>query len=427
MIHHGATKIIFKLLSNNDNSKQQVYLGGDFDVLRILPHGEMIGSTTARDGVIFKAPINLFWLSRSNLYELPEQAIGAQLIYYPRYPEVRLSGFLRGCKNAPSELMQSPTPEERDYRENMPRCLILGIREDRAILAYVAEWQSPVAHNAISLIRNNFVNKVASVFYEIESKHNQANNLLIRKLAEIYEMGPILSQRLTPHGYRVNYNASNAAGYTLESLFNIIPNGNSDPDFMGWELKAHSNGALTLMTPEPDTGIYRDDFHRFLHEYGRISESRRDFTGRHITNTKCITSSLTARMVGYDPLSAEIFDPNGGFLLFDYKGNVAAGWSFNKLISHWSKKHGKTAYVPYKKLIIADEPHYRYGPHVMLCQGAEVKNFLVSLYSGNIYYDPGVNQKNNGFRWTTKKRNQFRVAWENIPPLYTESVIYDFE
>ena len=36
----------------------------------------------------------------------------------------------------------------------------------------------------------------------------------------------------------------------------IIPNGRSEPDYMGWEMKAYSSGRITLMTPEPDGGMY---------------------------------------------------------------------------------------------------------------------------------------------------------------------------
>ena len=37
----GATYALFKMLSENDNSKQQIYLGGSFNVLQQLPFGEI--------------------------------------------------------------------------------------------------------------------------------------------------------------------------------------------------------------------------------------------------------------------------------------------------------------------------------------------------------------------------------------------------
>lgn len=424
MHQHGARHVVFKLLANNDNSKQQVYFGGDFDVLRMIPHGELSGTFSERDGVIFKAPLTFSWLP-ANLLGLPSPAPGAQLIYYPRYPEVRMSGFLRGCAHAPNHLMQPPTPDERILREHTPRCLVLGICPNGEILAYVGAWESDLAQDAILRIQSNRANRVASVFYELRPPQFDGREELLRRLLSISASGPVASCRLNAMGQLIPYVAKNAAGYTLESLFGIIPNGSSEPDFMGWELKAHSSGALTLMTPEPDSGIYLDHLELFLESYGRSDGSRRDFTGRHLNDILCERSSLTLRMEGYDPSRGEVVDPDGGLALRDGNGNLAAGWSFSKLITHWSRKHGQTAYVKYTKTDTNDYPYFQYGPEVLLCRGAEVNRFLAALYEGTIYYDPGVNQKLFGDQWRSKKRNQFRVAWRNAYRLYehTEPLI----
>lgn len=39
-----ADLILLKALANNDNSKQQIYLGRDFDVLRTIPTGEVVAA-----------------------------------------------------------------------------------------------------------------------------------------------------------------------------------------------------------------------------------------------------------------------------------------------------------------------------------------------------------------------------------------------
>ena len=64
----GAKRFYAKKLAANDNSKNQVYLGGDFSALNILPHqgvytdaAEMAGSKRDRA----KAGIRLFWVSGS--------------------------------------------------------------------------------------------------------------------------------------------------------------------------------------------------------------------------------------------------------------------------------------------------------------------------------------------------------------------------
>jgi len=93
MAAQGAVRFYAKRLAPNDNSKNQVYLGGGFGALNIIPHGEIEddGSTLAgsvRDRA--KAKVNFFWLDEQGLAQAPD----AQLILYPKYPRsqnVRIS------------------------------------------------------------------------------------------------------------------------------------------------------------------------------------------------------------------------------------------------------------------------------------------------------------------------------------------------
>ena len=101
----GTSRVFFKLLAENDNSKQQIYLGANFEVLTFFPHGTitaypMLGEPN------FKAPLEFYWTDPDSV----ERAHGAQLILYPQYPEVRLSGFLAGTRTAPSKDLQ-PVPK----------------------------------------------------------------------------------------------------------------------------------------------------------------------------------------------------------------------------------------------------------------------------------------------------------------------------
>ena len=82
--------------------RNQVYLGGDFSVLNILPYGELYSEALGKRPN-FKAVVNFSWLLSDGTLS---RAKHAQLILYPDYPEVRFSGFLKGCKNAPSESMR---------------------------------------------------------------------------------------------------------------------------------------------------------------------------------------------------------------------------------------------------------------------------------------------------------------------------------
>jgi hypothetical protein len=100
---NGCLKIYVKRLAPNDNSKNQVYLGGSFDILNILPISEISTDSSGDwERERFKAKLKFSWIAEDgNLYSAPN----SQLILYPKYPEVRFSGFLLGCENPPSDLM----------------------------------------------------------------------------------------------------------------------------------------------------------------------------------------------------------------------------------------------------------------------------------------------------------------------------------
>ena len=103
----GCIKVYVKELAPNDNSKNQVYFGGNFEILNILPISEIEAVQAGNwKRERFRALINFAWISEEgNLYPAPR----AKLILYPKYPEVRFSGFLANCENAPSSLMTQRT------------------------------------------------------------------------------------------------------------------------------------------------------------------------------------------------------------------------------------------------------------------------------------------------------------------------------
>src|SRR5690625_3681551 len=137
----GAQRVFIKPLSNNDNSKQQIYLGSDFDVIRAIPSGEIHASSKTAKGLIFKAPLNFYWIT---LGGQTEQAPHAQIIFYPKYPETRLSGFIRGTNHetgiTPRELMRPPTSAERAQRGTRKRYLILGF-DNQTVWAHCTNWE----------------------------------------------------------------------------------------------------------------------------------------------------------------------------------------------------------------------------------------------------------------------------------------------
>lgn len=99
----GCSKIFVKSLSANDNSKNQVYLAGNFDLLNVFPFEEIIADSSGdwkKDR--FKASLNFSWIKSDGTLSLAPKA---QLILYPKYPEIRFSGFLQQSENPPSDLM----------------------------------------------------------------------------------------------------------------------------------------------------------------------------------------------------------------------------------------------------------------------------------------------------------------------------------
>ncbi|GGY95127.1 MvaI/BcnI family restriction endonuclease [Shewanella fodinae] len=416
----GATKIIFKPLANNDNTKQQIYLGSDFDVIRSIPSGEVYADGISKKGPIFKAPLDFYWIDEDGN---TDQAPNSQIILYPKYPEIRMSGFLAGTDRkldvTPRHLMQPPTQEERARRNGLHRYLVLGVNKT-TIWAYCSDWEDNLALELKQLVADNKANIVASVFYESVAVGKTSEEKLLEKLRTIYDGGPIESCRLQANGMKIPYKAQNGAGYTLEAQFNITPNGFAEPDFMDWELKSHSGSVVTLMTPEPNTGVYiKDGLKAFLDCYAtRKQEDRLDFASRHDVNIENRKTSLTLRMEGYDSKSGKIVDPNGGLMLRDKNGGLAAGWSFDKVIEHWKRKHSNTCYVTYTVNKDNDLPQFTYGPYVTLGQGTTLEHFLKSLYNCIIYYDPGINMKLDDGKWKPKKRSQFRVKWKDIHQLY---------
>ncbi|HEI9730847.1 MvaI/BcnI family restriction endonuclease [Serratia ureilytica] len=414
----GVDKILIKVLSSNDNSKQQIYLGSDFNVIKEIPSGCLDKGETSKSGdVIFKSKVEFYWINEE---WIPERAPNAQLILYPNYPEVRLSGLLKGCKSAPSALMKYPTREEREKRKNKKRILILGIK-NKKIISYISHWDSILSSDINSLIDKKSIKNIFSVFYEYKkTQEKNSKDILIKKLKEITKLGYIDSQRLNKHGEIISYTAKNGAGFTLESLFGIRPNGNPEPDFIDWELKAHSGRVVTLMTPEPNLGLYHTDFKKFISDHATSRNSDRiDFASIHKVSKPNERTGLSLDLEGFESTTGRITNPNGGLMLRNKKGELICGWSFSKLLDHWKRKHNKTCFVSYEKSN-EGSTKYKFGPKVTIATGADFLLFFSALSESYIYYDPGINVKMLGSVNITKKRNQFRIKFNDIYFLYKE-------
>jgi hypothetical protein len=414
----GCNRILFKKLSPNDNSKNQVYLGGDFTTINVLPIGEI--STVKTGGwkrERFRAAINLSWLSEDGtIHRAPD----ACLILYPKYPEVRLSGFLRGCSHPPSHLMSQRLDG---------RLLLLGITNEPSLIAYVLSGDNPNTEQILSLGSVESIGVFRIIPLIEDPSQNQSRSLLLEALRRIHEKGWIDSKRLDSTRSIRPCNSPNCGGYTLEAELGIIPNGFSEPDYLGWEVKQFSSSAITLFTPEPTGGFYRErGVREFVKKYGykdkRGRPDRLNFGGIHKSGFENPLTGLTLRVVGYDRESSTITDPDGKIILVDKTGSIAASWDYPGLLSHWNRKHARAVYVP-SRVMSGATRRYAYGNKVILCTGADFTRFLDQVCAGIIFYDPGIKFENVSGKGKSKKRSQFRIRIGSIPELYRSHEVFD--
>jgi hypothetical protein len=417
LAENACDRVYFKKLAENDNSKNQVYLSGNFTPLNFFPHLQVESDTTGpRKRTTFKASLNFAWLRNDGgLIHAPH----AKLILYPKYPEVRFSGFLQGCSSPPSELMTSRAPG---------RFLVVGVRPDGQVIGYACGNDSPLARELEEYIVEE---DQKGVLQPLRTGADNAREQLLAQLSRIHTKGWIPSRRLKPDGSSTDCNAPNCGGYTLEAEFGIIPNGISEPDYRGWELKQHkvtkftsaASGRITLMTPEPTLGFYRDQgVAEFIRKYGYPDKTGRpnrlNFGGQHKCGHKATATGLRMVLSGVSKGGAKITDTDGGIHLLDDEDNIALGWKFDALMAHWNRKHAQAAYIP---SLCQKEParQYWYGDRVRLGEGTDFLLLIQSFASGAIIYDPGIK-----LEWTdtgkekTKRRSQFRINSRDLGLLY---------
>ncbi len=210
-----------------------------------------------------------------------------------------------------------------------------------------------------------------------------SRTLLLERLEEIVRGGWHRSCRLDRNGQIMEYAARNGGGYTLEALLGIIPNSNSEPDFMGWEMKAFSGNRITLMTPEPDGGYCGDrKVEAFVRKYGHgTGDDTLYFTGTHRVGEQNRTTSMTMRLDGFDVTKGKIVNPSGGIVLVGADGEDAAVWSFSHLLLHWSRKHAQAAYLGYEMEKEPGFPRYRYLSPAWLGKGQDFAIFLQVMHA----------------------------------------------
>jgi len=413
----GCTKLYAKPLAENDNSKNQVYFGPDFQALNLFPNKGVIADSS-KENPIFKAALDFAWVTAGGGAAI---APGAQLILYPQYPEVRFSGFLKGCEAAPSDLMAG---------RHAGRILFLGVTRLRQVRGFVVSSVSPVAAEFHSLSRRSQVGVFSELPLTASAGETDSRSRLLAELSRIHRLHWIESKQLDSDGSLTPCNAAQCGGFTLEAELGIPKNSDAEPDFLGWEVKQHavSNfakvevGTITLMTPEPTGGFYKDEgVEAFVRKFGYPDKmgriDRLNFGGIHKFGVKHPTTNLTLILEGYNATDGRIINADGCIALVTEKDTVAASWAFSGLLAHWARKHSKAVYVPSR---CRKEPkrQYCYGNNVRLAQGTDSLHLLKALASGAVYYDPGIKLEHASEKPTTKRRSQFRIASRSLSALY---------
>lgn len=416
----GAVRVLAKLLSPNDNSKNQVYAGPGFDALNLLPNSgieeapPVAGSLRPR----FHARLRWSWLTPSG--EL-SSAPDAKLILYPKYPEVRISGFLARSAGAPSDLMTSREPG---------RPMLIGICPDGSLIGFVDRSDSPIGR----ALATRAAGSEAGIFREFQTGVDAEKDwraVLLGELGRIAADGWIQGRRLVEPGLEVACNNRNCGGLTLEAELGIVENSKAEPDFHGWEIKGHSvrdltgfaGGAITVMTQEPTLGIYAaDGFRAFMHRYGYPDRSgipdRINFGGQYRVGRRVPLTGLTMYLEGFDALTGVVDLGGGKLVLRDDAGAVALGFPVRQLIDHWSTKHSLAAYVPYMARQY-EGVQYRYGDRIRMGYGTDGLRLLRAIADGKVYYDPAPKIEGaSSARPREKRRSQLRVASAEIAGLY---------
>ncbi|MES2849959.1 MAG: MvaI/BcnI family restriction endonuclease [Bacteroidota bacterium] len=423
---NNCETVYIKKLVRNNNSKQQIYVAkGDTEILNVLPVEEFkpVLKSVAKKPT-FHGSCNFLWLDDEGR-KFP--APNAKFILYPKYPEVRFSGFIQGCKNAPSEILNHISEG---------RLLFLGVSKSGEILGYASDSNSEISSQFLSL---KDVPMIGILYYlAIENRKIILDTKLqlLYRLKEIYVKGWIDSKQLKPNYVVAPCNESRCGGLTLEAELGVIQNGKSEPDYLGWEIKQFgvakfhliNSSRITLMTPEPDGGFYREKGGiDFVKSYGYMSKSnseRMDFTGYHKHDILQKKSGLTLKIIGLDFSKNKIIDANGGIYLLDKDDKIAASWSFGKMLTHWNKKHAKAAYIP-SLLNLVPNRQYKYSNNIILGEGTDFSFFINNIANGTIFYDPGIHIDNISTKAKLKPRSQFRVSSKFITNLYAKTEVVD--
>lgn len=413
----GCSEVLIKPLAvNQDNEKNQIYLGYNLGFLSLLPSTARFrlpseskskpGSNQGKS--IVEHAIDFYWIEDG---KAPASAPNAKVIDYFQYPEMRFSGFLSSCVNPPDSLRRD---KQDEYGR---RVLIIGIADQKVYGTVLTDKTS----NLVDEILAAPTWKLHEMFKHLKTQSSSDKSInpdkLLEELKSIGSKSQYESQILrTAGGITEPFRGTQGAGWTLEALLGIPRNSSGLPDKYGFELKAFLSTTITLMTPEPNFGYrYENGLTAFLQKFGWAgtkNDGSQRFNGKHNTLGVYKKSGLKLEIENWDNATNS---PTGtgipNILLIDPKTNeIAAGWSFEKIAEKWGRKHAGAMYVTahkYKKEPGPLASHYSFGPEVYSGLGTSALLLLKAIGSGIVYLDPGDRVNAAG---EEKKRTQWRIS-----------------
>lgn len=357
-----------RLSARQDNEKNQIYFGASLDgVTNLVPatiRARAPSLSVTKPGSkagqpILELRLDFAWLDHAGQRH---DAPGTRIIDYFQYPEVRMSGFLKGCAAPPDALRRD---RQAQYGR---RILVMGTAADGKVLGLVlTERDDPLVavFPGLPLLGARGVLGLLSV----DAERGADPATLLRQEITAIVAGGWHTSRILKGAVTEPFAGSQGGGYTLEALLGVPANGNKAPDRHGFEVKGYSGSRISLMTPTPDYGFQgTHSFRDFMARHGLPGEKGDGslrFTGLHRAGAVNAKTGLTLRVTGHDPATGTFggAEPVGVELWHPGTGDLVAGWSLEKMANCWNAKHANALYIGFARRDAADGLHeYRYAP-----------------------------------------------------------------
>lgn len=452
---HGCNIALIKALPKNANDKNQIYIHSDASLLNsifALSFRDREASTsqtkkTSNPGRrIPEATFERFsWLSTDGKLAKTK---ACKAIIYAQYPEARLSGFVTDDLEMPRSLSVDYTKSD----ELLPRYLIIGATKTGEAVAMIAVNPPQEFVKEFKALENYFGSSVCkAVVIEQETGTQKLKEILRENVAS----QTLLGCRFDKEGNTIPFTGTQVHGYTLEHACGIKPNADKNGDIFGIELKCFTRKKLTLFTPEPDGGLYKENFNLFMTTYGYEKEGAYRLTGLHRAYQENAKSLLTLKITCkhaikekdgitgkktilykagyYDPeipITKQMTDMK--VILEDRSGEVAASWSLERLLNCWGAKHNEVVYVPAQKLVNEEQSTLDKGykwkidftDQVLWCNRTNAEKLFQAIHNGTVYLDPAPKYCPDSPK-DNKRRSQWRIndIYKAADSLYEETIL----